>query len=251
MRTKLDPKSIKTYFVGYSSTSRAYRFWKPVVDKIIESADYTIDEKSGKYSPDFPPDSGRTDYINIPINPLPQMTDPAVILQQPIEIMSNISNGVVGDLNSSESWSPILRPNEAETVESQLHTQAVDIPNFDISSPVLSTRDTLATSSIVELDDVDDEPHDPRFRSIQELLNSTPRLPDYPNFPELSEEPELPDLLHLDLMQQDAIRFSNALLASVGATIQEPQTYHEAISSIDSTSWQAAMDHEYASLIEN
>ena len=37
----------------------------------------------------------------------------------------------------------------------------------------------------------------------------------------------------------------------MGEAIQEPQTYYEAVSSIDSRSWQDAMDREYASLIEN
>ena len=51
LRTKLDSKSIFAYFVGYSLTSKAYRFWSPSTDQIFESFDYRIDEFSGPYSP--------------------------------------------------------------------------------------------------------------------------------------------------------------------------------------------------------
>ena len=83
------------------------------------------------------------------------------------------------------------------------------------------------------------------------MLNNTPRLLDYLNFPEELVELEPPDLSRLDPMYKDAVHFSNALLASVGAALQEPQSYQEAISSPDSISWKQAMDQEYASLIEN
>jgi len=49
MQSKLDAKSMKTYFIGYSSMSHTYRFWEPISNKIIESADYIINENSGKY----------------------------------------------------------------------------------------------------------------------------------------------------------------------------------------------------------
>jgi len=78
-----------------------------------------------------------------------------------------------------------------------------------------------------------------------------PSLLNYPNFPKLPEKPEPPDLILLNPMQEDSICFSNAILALVGEVIQDPQSYHEAISSVDCTSWQTAMNHEYASLIEN
>jgi len=67
--------------MGHSSTSQAYGFGEPVTNKIIESTDYTLDEKSGKYRPNFPPDPECTDYVHILINPLPQMANPAINLQ--------------------------------------------------------------------------------------------------------------------------------------------------------------------------
>ena len=244
LRTKLDPKSVKMYFVGYSSTSRAYRFWEPVTDKIIESADYTIDEKSGKYRPNFPPDLGIEPYTTISIDPFTPEIDHVIPFQHPIEVISNTSNEGMGDLNSSGSCSQI-------TPDTDLPNCMIDDSNQTLPAVGVSLDPIVVHSSVVELDDANDEPLDSKFRSIQELLNCTPRLPDYPNLPELPEEPEPPNLFRIDPMYPNAIRISNALIALVGEAIQDPQTYREAISSVDSTSWQEAMDREYASLIEN
>ena len=43
-RQKLDPKSVKTIFVGYSQTQKAHRFWYPVVRKVRTSRDATFYE---------------------------------------------------------------------------------------------------------------------------------------------------------------------------------------------------------------
>ena len=161
----------------------------------------------------------------------------------------------MGVSNSNGSWWHIS-PSPNILTHPEVHSQITNLLEFlvhDLSPAVgvSSIPGILINSSLVELDDANDEPKDPTFRSIQELLNSTPRLLDYPNVPELSKEPKPRDLFCLDPMHQDSVCFSNALLTSVGVVIQEPQTYQEAISSIDSISWQKAMDQEYASLIEN
>ena len=44
-RRKLDSKSIKCYFVGYSLTQKAYRFWDPSTRKIKISRDVIFDER--------------------------------------------------------------------------------------------------------------------------------------------------------------------------------------------------------------
>jgi hypothetical protein len=44
-RRKLDSKSLKCYFVGYSPTQKAYRFWDPVSRRIKISRDVIFDEQ--------------------------------------------------------------------------------------------------------------------------------------------------------------------------------------------------------------
>ena len=147
-------------------------------------------------------------------------------------------SGSQDQLPSPDRTIPILE--EATSLSSDVS----DLPSTDsnISSPAVG---------VLNPTHLHDEPNNPRFRTIEDLLNSTPQLPDYPNFPDLPEEPNPPDLSKLDPMHLDAIRLSNALIASVEEAISEPQTYHEAISSANSTYWQEAMDREYASLLEN
>ena len=218
LRTKLDPKSIRTYFVGYSSTSSAYGFWESVTDKIIESSNFVINE-SGKYCHSFPQDLGHEVYVNLPIDSIQHMTDHGIHFQLLIEIISS-SHEIVGDSNSSGSWSKTLQPHDV-LVHLEEAIPSADLPEstsevFQKSLSVVEaslTHDIVAPSSIMEPDDVDEEPTDPRFRSIQELLNNTPRLPDYPNFSELLEELKPPDLFCIDPMVNNVIRFSDALLA--------------------------------------
>ena len=56
LRTKLDSKSIFAYFVGYSLTSKDYRFWSLLTNKIFEGSDYHINEFLGPYHLKYPPD---------------------------------------------------------------------------------------------------------------------------------------------------------------------------------------------------
>ena len=50
-RQKLDLKSLKCFFVGYSLTQKAYRFWDPVSRKIKISRDVIFDEQLKQFQP--------------------------------------------------------------------------------------------------------------------------------------------------------------------------------------------------------
>ena len=45
-RQKLDKKSIRCVFIGYSNTQKAYRFWDPVSRKVKISRDALFDEQN-------------------------------------------------------------------------------------------------------------------------------------------------------------------------------------------------------------
>ena len=162
-RTKLDPKSVKAFFVCYSSTSRAYRFWDPVTNKIIESSDCIIDECSGKYPQHFSPDPSHQDYVYLPIDSLPVITDPGIHLQRPIEIINEISHqSHLGDLNSSGSWSNPSNPNDV-SVNINVDILPIQLPVSPLEdSPILlqavGALSSQVDSSIAEPDDANDEP---------------------------------------------------------------------------------------------
>lgn len=45
-RQKLDPKSVKTFFVGYCSDTKAYRLWDAKLQRMLVSRDVIFDELS-------------------------------------------------------------------------------------------------------------------------------------------------------------------------------------------------------------
>lgn len=46
LRTKLDDKSEKCVFIGYSERSKAYKLYNPTMKKVVISRDVCFDEKS-------------------------------------------------------------------------------------------------------------------------------------------------------------------------------------------------------------
>lgn len=46
VHTNFEPKSFMVYVVAYNLTSKAYWFWDPWCNKVIESSNYKIDDTS-------------------------------------------------------------------------------------------------------------------------------------------------------------------------------------------------------------
>ena len=64
LRTKFQNKGTQVIFVGYSATSKGWRFWNPITDRISESSDVIFDEATG-YSPSLFP-SQQSLSVSIP-----------------------------------------------------------------------------------------------------------------------------------------------------------------------------------------
>jgi hypothetical protein len=151
-RTKLDPKSFKGYFVGYSNTSKAYRFWNPSTDKIVESADYCLDEYNGKYLAGYPP-------------------DPGISSTNSIEVFFDND-----DFDDSFTAKELARanPSRPDVISSPLESVGETSTSSSTSSGSIST-------SIESNDLIQPRQKEPRFKTYIELLRNTIKMLDYPS----------------------------------------------------------------------
>jgi hypothetical protein len=76
LRTKFQPKGLSVIFVGYSDTSKGWRFWNPRTDTVLESFDVLFDEKTG-YSSMLPSPSVPQPEVP-PIFPISPHTSPPI-----------------------------------------------------------------------------------------------------------------------------------------------------------------------------
>ena len=67
-RRKLESKSLKCYFVGYSLTQKAYRFWDPVSRRIKISRDVIFDEQLHDV-PDIPSNHEEANPFEVLLRP--------------------------------------------------------------------------------------------------------------------------------------------------------------------------------------
>ena len=98
-RHKLESKSFKCYFVGYSLTQKAYRFWDPVGRKIKISRDVIFDENCNFHSHFSPqPDN----FFEL----CPRPIDPATTSQQQVTNTVAITPPVAGEMDIQLESSP-------------------------------------------------------------------------------------------------------------------------------------------------
>ena len=127
-RQKLDSKSLKCFFVGYSLTQKAYRFWDAENRKIKISRDVVFDEQ---LFPTAPPTTSQNQEM--------QATNPHNYIMQ-----SSITPSVI---ESTENTTPdqvtspapaiSLEPQKESTPEQNSANDAVDIPIADSSSETI------------------------------------------------------------------------------------------------------------------
>jgi hypothetical protein len=232
-QTKLDAKSFKGYFVGYSNTNKAYRFWNPITNQIIESADYRLDEYSSKYIEGSPSDPGvhnpsfiefnSDDLDDLDDNPLPSFS-------------ASVGEHLVGehsvDQHSVGEHSVGERSMGAQSMgEHSIGQQPIEEPSAEFFYVGESSRQTSslpsASNPSSSLSQNRPRLRSPHYKTIEALLRQTQRLPDYPK------------------------QVSDAYLATIGESIHESQTYEEAVASNDAFHWIKAMQKEYTSLMEN
>jgi hypothetical protein len=98
LRSKLDPKSKRCIFVGYSLTSKGYRVWDPIDNKIRVSRDLVVLEQFVTQARDN--DAASTSKENPSLVPL------EVILESPMDEGDHLARSHESPSPPSESLGP-------------------------------------------------------------------------------------------------------------------------------------------------
>ena len=236
LRTKFQAKGVMVIFVGYSTSSKGWRFWNPSDDTISESSDVIFDENTG-YSSSLSPTHGSS--VDIPYSLLfPSITDPVGVpppivpvgVPPPIIPEDDLRSISLPPLNTdstepsstksvySPPHSPVLPPNDADSQHHPLASPSSSDP-YDINIPLINTS---------SVPDSFEEPLHPKFKSLTELY--TPSSPTHSNS---SSHSSFVNMIH------------------TAETYREPSTYKQTTMSPQAQYWKATMEKEYESLMEN
>ena len=218
LRTKFQSKETQVIFVGYSATSKGWRFWNPLTDRVSESSDVIFDEATG-YSPSFFPSKHPLSVsipTHLPVNtPLPP--------HQPVPISTLLpSSDSVGVLISSDSIPSV----DDDFLDSQDHLPA---PLSEPTTETIHTATDLPSSSTPAPPPSFDEPAHPKFRSLHDVYFATSPI------------------------ESVAFYFftSYANMIHAAESYREPPTYKQATMSPQAAYWKTTMEKEYDLLMDN
>ena len=217
LRKKLDAKSRKGIFLGYSEESKGYRVWDSAKQQVVTTRDLVFDENAflnnPKSSTNPPLTSSPSSHVLIPHIPPP--------------------NHAPHIIPSTSSASP---SNNSIASVPQL---VVDLPiHPDTSSTGDSTTPQEATDSTDHMNHLNNQSSEssPSSDSVFSEQSTTQSAP-------LGARPINPPNRYGDW------HYSFTAMASTLPPV--PKSYEEAISSSHAKEWQAAMDAEFDALISN
>ena len=220
LRTKFQPKGVPVIFVGYSATSKGWRFWHPLTNRVSESSDVIFDEATG-YSPSlFPSEQSSSVLI-----PTPLLTHPNPPPHNPTPTSSNLpSSASVGAPTPTHSISSL----HDQLSETHLPPDSQPIHTSDHNSADLNPLPDTDDISSVPLPPIE-EPEHPRYRSLNDIYSASTPVESVP----------------------PTSTTSYANMIHVAESYREPATYKQATMSPQAAYWKAAMEKEYDSLMEN
>jgi hypothetical protein len=223
-------------FVGYSDESKGWRFWNPLIDRLVESSDVIFDEQTG-YSPAMFPSQGIS--VNIPrsllfnpvYTPLPLPIPPPVVVGDPDPVGVPEEVGVptsLASMPSLETDSP-----ESTSPSSSHLSSSTPIPLHPSSSfPSDSPPDPTFHDP--------DEPLYPKYKAVSDL---------YPTPSTASTSPRHSTPSSASTSPRHSTSYANMI--HTAETYREPATYKQATMSPQAQYWKVAMEREYDSLMEN
>jgi transposase InsO family protein len=244
LRKKWEPKSKKGIFMGYSACSKAYRIWDVADRKIIESRDVLFNEAC--ISDPALNGIGRTvaDFTSsfTPLGNLEECTTPVGVLPQAV----GVAPVAVGVPHASRPE----RPDSAEASRGPLP----DTPGDSAAAEVVFPFHDGAWNH----NDGNDEAHaaEDVVGAILEAAGA-PTAIDDPDAPvpvpasaSLAPRRRQPPIRHGEWVYP-INRNHYACAASTPAIADDPQTFHEALTSENSEQWKTAMQEEFDSLMAN
>lgn len=214
-------------FVGYSPTSKGWRFWNPITDRIMESSDVIFDEDTG-YSPSsftqhhealvsIPPSVSILDH-----NPIPLPVPPPILLPPVEPVGESLSTDSIPQIEDDTSdISPFSTPVHIPSNSPPDLAQSAN-PIDPLPDPHTPSSSHFPPSQSFE------EPAHPKFRSLDDIYSAS-------SHPETSTSPST----------------SFAHMVNTAETFREPATYKQATMSPQAGYWKAAREKEYDSLMEN
>lgn len=245
IRRKLDNKARECIFVGYCSTSKAYRLWCPQKKKIVIARDVIFDEETSSHF------SSPTSSSSSP------SFRPNYSLLFPITSIASQSSTSSSSVNTNSSLGVSNSSPDVSSFSSSVGAFPVGETSVE-GIPVTSSGEHVSVTS----SDTSCLPDS--FTSERSLpSNSSPAQ----SVSSSSSPSQMSDDLHpvlrtraLSDLYSDTIHVhSSSFVANVkqppsvrvSPLPSEPQTYHQAVNSEHSREWQAAMLEEIESLLKN
>ena len=218
-RRKLDSKSLKCFFVGYSLTQKAYRFWDPAERKIKISRDVIFDEKN--------------DHLTLTSEQQLHCSTPNIAAdKQP---------------TCAPALQDLLTPGQSiRNSTAQAEERAINVIQPELASDSYSTTEP-------NCEEVNTIPMPNVMPDTGKQNEATPTEQGTSDLPPNTSETPIERIRHspYPLRVRRPKRQWESLISAESVDTYEPVNYADAMSSDEADLWKIAIKEEYDSLLQN